>query len=146
MTDVNYVEPGDKVHFLCHGILDDGTVVDLRDDDRPFHMVAGSNGSDGIWDHLAQALVGMRPAQTKQLALRPRDAFGEYREILLKQVSSDLLPPNTSIGDTVELVTQETGRKEKASGTVIKIEDARATVDFNHPLAGKRLTLEIDIL
>jgi len=88
---------------------------------------------------LEDALMGMKPGERKRVDLQPEQAFGSYDEQKMMQVKRDMLPP-----------AAETGRVyQTAHGqpfTIVALRDDAAVIDFNHPLAGKHLVFDVEIV
>ncbi len=81
-------------------------------------------------------VVGMKDGETKNIRLLAKDAYGEYRAELVGEVPKDKVPPEIKVGS--ELVADSGMR-----GIVTKIGSENATIDFNHPMAGKALNFRI---
>ena len=132
------VKEGDLVHVHYTGRLDDGTVFDSSDDGDPLEFVAGS---DALIGGMAKTVVGMKAGDKRTITLEPADAYGDYRPELAAKVPRTQLPEDVAVGDEL---TAKTGENEfRVRVTEMGAEDA--TVDANHPLAGKTLTFELEI-
>jgi FKBP-type peptidyl-prolyl cis-trans isomerase 2 len=96
-------------------------------------------GEHQLLPALEDALMGMKPGERKRVDLQPEQAFGSYDEQKMMRVKRDMLPP-----------AAETGRVyQTAHGqpfTIVALRDETAVVDFNHPLAGKHLVFDIEIV
>jgi FKBP-type peptidyl-prolyl cis-trans isomerase 2 len=92
-----------------------------------------------------EALVGMRKGEEKVLVLTPDQGFGPVDPDKIKMIplekfgalAKDLAPGRTVAGAS--------GGKA-AEGKVLKVENGSATLDFNHPLAGKALRYKIKVV
>jgi FKBP-type peptidyl-prolyl cis-trans isomerase 2 len=74
--------------------------------------------------------------------LEPENAYGEVREELINQVPLDRLPEGVQEGQMLEAQT-EAG---PIPVLVTEITDTTVTVDANHPLAGKKLIFDLEIV
>mgnify|MGYP003656401228 CR=1 FL=1 len=91
------------------------------------------------------ALVGMSEGETKTFTVPANEAYGERDDNAIVELERNIFPDDFqfSLGEVVPL-TGPGGSPFLA--TVIKIEDETITTDMNHPLAGKDLNFEIEIL
>jgi FKBP-type peptidyl-prolyl cis-trans isomerase SlpA len=133
---------GSKVtmHFALR--LADGTVADSSFDDEPVSFVVG----DGALDKgLELALIGLRAGDHQTLTLMPGQAFGARDEAALQWVKRDRFPAELALEEGQIIgFTGQAG--EDVAGAVIEIQDERVRVDFNHPLAGREIEFEVEIL
>jgi FKBP-type peptidyl-prolyl cis-trans isomerase 2 len=88
---------------------------------------------------LEDALMGLRPGDRKRIDLQPEQAFGSYDEQKMIRVKREVLPP-----------TAQTGRVYQTTQgqpfTIVALRDDTAVIDFNHPLAGKHLVFDVEIV
>ena len=99
------------------------------------------HGSSGIFPKLEAALDGKTVGDTVQVQLEPEDAFGEYDDEL---VTSELLQ-NLPEGVLVGMQLEGTGEHGTHIMSVTEIEDGRAVLDGNHPLAGVTLVFSCTV-
>ena len=92
-----------------------------------------------------QALMGMAVNETKTFTVEPAQAYGERDETRVLSFQRSQIPAemNPSVGDTVAL-TSDDGQQIPARVTVADSE--KIEVDWNHPLAGKSLVFEIQVM
>ena len=94
---------------------------------------------------LEGAIVGMEPGESKTLRIVAIEAYGPYHEELLKTVSRSILPEGLEpeVGQRLK-ATRMDGRKD--SVTIKDVFEKSITLDANHPLAGKDLTFEVQLV
>ena len=92
-----------------------------------------------------QAVVGMNPGETKTVRILSDDAYGPYREDMVLTVERSQFPPDIepTVGQALQ-VQQSNG--EPFVVTVSEVSEASVKLDANHPLAGKDLTFEIQLV
>ena len=129
-----------KVHYT--GRLDDGTVFDASTAERPLHFIIGKQE---VLPGFEAAVDGMYQGESKTVTVTPAEAYGEYEERFVEDVERAVFPDDLELhpGNTLE-VTRESG--EAFHIRVVSCDAERVTVDGNHPLAGKSLTFEIELL
>ena len=115
-------------------------------DGRPATLQLGS----GQWSPTMEApLIGRVEGDCFSYTLNPADAYGDRNPDLIQRVSRSMLSeyaePDTAFvpGDMVEFSAPNGGRY---SGVLKEINDETALFDFNHPLAGLTLRVDIDLL
>jgi FKBP-type peptidyl-prolyl cis-trans isomerase 2 len=96
-------------------------------------------GHHELLPNLEKAITGMKKGQEKRVDLSSEDAFGPYDESKKGVISSEQLPPGTQPGT---IFTTEEG----VPFVVTELSGPVASVDFNHPLAGKHVIIDVKIL
>ncbi|MGH7230898.1 MAG: FKBP-type peptidyl-prolyl cis-trans isomerase [Nitrospiraceae bacterium] len=96
-------------------------------------------GEDEVIPALEKELMGLKPGEHKHVDLAPEEAFGPHDETKMMRISRKMLPPTAQSG-----VIYETPHGDPF--TVVALSDDTAVVDFNHPLAGKHLVLDVEVL
>jgi peptidylprolyl isomerase len=129
-----------KVHYK--GSLDDGTVFDSSHDGDPLEFaIGGGQVIPGFED----AIIGMSLGETKTSRITSDKAYGPHIEEMVvafgrEQLPADLQP---SIGQVLRFRRNDGCFIEV---TVIDVSDSSVTFDGNHPLAGKDLIFEIQLI
>ena len=130
-----------KVHYT--GKLDDGTVFDSS---RPRgETLDFTVGSSQLIRGFSDAVTGMAVGETKTVVLPCEDAYGELKPDLVMRV------PRKDFPAAIEPVIGMPLNVRHPSGGVIdvvitEIGDDVVVLDANHPLAGKTLTFEIELI
>ncbi|RJQ53167.1 MAG: peptidylprolyl isomerase [Actinobacteria bacterium] len=129
-----------KVHYT--GKLKDGTVFDTSQEGTPLSFRLGEGQ---IIPGFEKAVEGMQPGQTKTTTIPVDEAYGPYREDLRLRVKRDQFPPNLQpeVGQHLQ-VSLDNG--ETLDVTVSEVGGETVTLDANHPLAGKDLVFDIQLL
>lgn len=98
-----------------------------------------THGSREIIPGLEDALAGMKAGDKKHVELEADQAFGAYDASKKVSVERKELPEKIQVGD---ITTTTDGQ----AFTVLALSDKEAVIDFNHPLAGKHIVLDVRIL
>lgn len=96
-------------------------------------------GQHQLLPALERVVTGMKTEEEKKVELSVEEAFGPYDGNKKKAVPKGELPAGTKEGDVLE---DRAGQQ----ATVAQLSDAFAIMDYNHPLAGKPLTVKLKIL
>ena len=93
-----------------------------------------------------EAVIGMEEGDDTTVELDSEDAYGERREDLELEVSKSDLPDNVDpqVGMQLQMQQQENGQAIPVQITAV--EDDYVQLDANHPLAGKDLTFDIELI
>jgi FKBP-type peptidyl-prolyl cis-trans isomerase SlpA len=102
-------------------------------------------GSGQLAEPLEKCLIGMLPRQRKLFELMPDEAFGEHNPRLVERITRSALPPDAELKENslIEFGTPDGG---SFSGFLRELDATSALFDFNHPLAGKSLRFEVEII
>jgi peptidylprolyl isomerase len=133
---------GDMVHVHYRGMLDDGTVFDSSEGSDP---IAFTLGSGEVIPGFEQAIEGMSTGDRKTERIEPANAYGERREELVFTVGDDQMPDgnDVEVGDMLQVGFPD---GSTANVQVTALENGSVTLDANHPLAGKALTFELELV
>ena len=137
------IKNGDKVSVHYRGTLDDGTEFDNsydRGETLTFEVGVGQmiKGFDS-------GVVGMTVGETKTIKITADEAYGQRQPEAVQSIPKTSFPENFQfiIGQQV----QGTGPNgENISAILISEEEETATLDFNHPLAGKNLNFSVELV
>lgn len=133
---------GDTVKIRFTGKLDDGTVFGSTAGAEPVEFELGAGR---VIPGVEQAVKGMSEGESKTVKVGPEQAYGEHRAELVKDVSRDRFPKESEpkVGQTIE-IPQQNG--QRTAVRVVEISESSITLDANHPLAGKDLTFELELV
>jgi len=126
-------------------LAEGGDVVNTFED-KPATLMMGTGQ---FAPTLEQALLGMKLGERKTFTLDPEAAFGVKNPDLVRTISIKTLRENSSpeedyvAGDMIEF---NAPNGATYSGTLLAIDGDSATFDFNHPLSGKTILLEAEII
>jgi peptidylprolyl isomerase len=129
-----------KVHYT--GKLDDGSVFDSSFEGDPIQFKIGE---EKLLLDFEKAVVGMNVGESKTIQIEPNNAYGPYHDKLVMPVNRDQLPSDLEpkVGQHLE-TTMKDG--QSIVFLVTEVNDASVTLDANHPLAGKDLTFDIQLM
>ena len=132
----------DKVSVHYTGKLDDGTVFDSSVQREPLEFTVGEGQ---VIPGFENAVVGMETGDSKTVRIPADEAYGQRRDDMLIEVERDQFPPHIEpeVGQQLQ-VRQANGQPVVVS--VAEVSDDNVTLDANHPLAGKDLTFEIELV
>lgn len=133
---------GQRVRFLYRGCLPDGEVFDDCGGE-PHEIVLGRHL---VMRALEDALMDMEPGEERTIALAPEEAYGPYDEKAVQRVPTYKIPngENLPVGEMIGWTSPR--NIEPIPVKVVSIENQVATLDFNHPLAGKDIVYWVKLV
>ena len=139
--DKTVVEAGSMVGIEYTLTLEDGTQVDTNVGGEVLRF---EQGSGRIIPGLDKELPGMKVGEAKQVTVAPGEGYGEVNQAAFQEVPVSELPQDARKPGTALMARDAQGNTRRLR--VHKIEGDTATLDFNHPLAGKTLIFDVKIL
>tara|TARA_R110000851_G_scaffold220026_1_gene372794 strand:+ start:1291 stop:1773 length:483 start_codon:yes stop_codon:yes gene_type:complete len=144
---VGTVKTGDVVSIHYKGTLSDGVQFDSSyDRGEPISTTVGSRTLIPGFD---DALVGMEVGTVKSITIPASEAYGERHDEARAELAKTVFPPEfasqISEGSVIPLSnSQEEGSSFPA--TAIEIKEDTIVFDLNHPMAGKELNFDIEVV
>ena len=137
------VANGQMVSLAYELRLDNGEVLDKSESQDPLEFVQGRGQ---IIPGLESALYGMQIGEEKAVVVSPEDGYGEYDEDDLDVMPRKSFPDHLelSIGKSLRFREKDTG--EVYVGYITELDEDKAVLDFNHPLAGETLHFQVRIV
>ncbi len=121
--------------------LDSGEVVDSSNESEPLTFKFGEGH---IIPGLERELAGLQDGDQKEIRVAPQDGYGERQTDAVQEIPVDRFP----IDITPELgmrLTVKGPQGEEVPFTIVAVADGKATLDFNHPLAGEALHFSVTV-
>ncbi len=133
---------GDLVKVRYVGKFEDGVVFDTSEGQEALEFTIGQQEVIPGFD---LAVVGMKAGESKTVNVPADQAYGPVQEELLAELERKDLPADIElvVGNHLE-VSQDDGSTFTVN--IADLTDETVTLDANHPLAGKDLTFEIDLV
>lgn len=135
------VENGKGVVVHYTGRFEDGTVFDtsLTEGREPLNIVLGQGT---LINGFEKGLVGLNKGDKKTIEIDPEEGYGEYLDGLVTIIPKDKAPEGVNVGDFL----QSTGDKGTINVVVTEINEEGVKIDANHPMAGKKLIFDVEVL
>jgi len=101
-------------------------------------------GADEIFPALEAALASMSVGERATVTLTAEDAYGPRDEGAVREVDIDLVPPDARSVGAELLAEDDQGNRREA--VILSIDETTAVVDMNHPLAGRALAFDVEVV
>jgi FKBP-type peptidyl-prolyl cis-trans isomerase SlpA len=133
------VGPGTKVEVRFSLKLTDGHVVDSTGDNAASFVV----GDGSLLPGFEQAMFGMVEGQASSFEIE--DGFGEHNEDNVQRMPRTQFASDMKLAEGL-IVSFADQQKTELPGVVTNVSELIVEVDFNHPLAGKKLIFDVEII
>ena len=136
------ITKGDLVKVQYEGRFPEGEVFDSTDKHggEPIEFQAGSGM---LVSGFEEAVIGMEAGQEKEVTLKPEDAYGEPNPQFVQKVPKQGFPEEAKEGMMIG-VPMPNGQQIPA--VIKEIGESEVTLDLNHPLAGKTLEFDVEVV
>lgn len=137
------MEVSEKKVITIHykGTLADGTVFDTSEGKEPLEFIYGIGM---IIPGLEEGLEGLKEGDKKTVEVPADKAYGKRQEEAMQEVPKSQFPEDIELKEGLQLAAQ--GPQGTIPVTVLEVGEENVKVDFNHPLAGKDLTFDVEVL
>lgn len=130
-----------KMNFKIR--LKDGTIADESanyGEGFSFELGTGT-----FSEKFESELIGLEKGSKAKVMLQPEDAFGQTHPSLVYQMPKYKFPEDIEIEEGVIIAFSQPNGQEMP-GLITKVYEKEVTVDFNHPLSGRVVLVEAEIL
>jgi FKBP-type peptidyl-prolyl cis-trans isomerase 2 len=134
---------GDLVRVHYTGRLDDGQVFDTsRDGGEPLEFTVGAGE---VIPGFEDGVRGMGVGESKTIEIESDDAYGPHRDALVATIERERakFPFEPQVGMNLLMPLPDGQQLEVV---VTEVTDTHVTVDGNHPLAGKKLIFDLELV
>jgi len=138
---MEFAKKDDVVRLNYKGTFANGTVFDSSENHGPIQFIVGKGM---VIPGFEDAVIGMKPGDSKTIEISSENAYGPHRDELVLEIPRDKLPEGLEpeIGQRIQFSKDD----QKFELQVVAMSEANVTFDGNHPLAGKDLIFEIELL
>lgn len=136
------VKTGDTVKIHYVGTLTDGTTFDSSAGRDPLEFQVGSGQ---IIPGLDKAIPGMSVGDMKKVEIPCAEAYGDTNPQARQAIPRDQIPAEIPLEVGTQLQMQ-TPTGQAVPVTVVELSEQEVTLDANHPLAGKDLVFDIELV
>ena len=127
------------LHFAIR--LENGDLVDSTEGKAPATFCVGDGN---LLPGFEQALFGLKAGDKRSLPISPEQGFGQPNpqnvQVMPRSQFTDM-----PLSEGLLIIFQDAAKGE-LPGVVKAFDEQQVTIDFNHPLAGKPLPVEVEII
>jgi len=127
------------VHYT--GKLEDGTIFDTShlEGRTPLNVKLGEGA---LIPGFENGLIDMQVGESKTVEIDVDQAYGEVNPELLGEVTRDKVPAEVEVGHTLQTMTPQGPLNVR----VVEVKEDVVILDANHPLAGKKLIFDLEVV
>ena len=135
-------QKGDTVRVHYTGRLEDGGVFDTSEGGEPFEFTLGAGEAINGFELGVQ---GLSVGESRRVEIEPEEGYGPHRPALVARLprESAQFPSEPQVGANFIMPLPDGQQLEVA---VTNIDETHITIDGNHPLAGKKLVFDIELI
>lgn len=135
------IEMNSTVSVNYTGKLEDGSIFDssLGEGREPLKATLGQGS---LIKGFEDGLIGMSIGDKKTIEIEAVDAYGMVRPDFIAEIPLSQVPEGTKIGDNL----QGMGPQGPVNVRVVNVTETMAVIDANHPLAGKKLIFDLEVV
>lgn len=133
---------GDTVRIHYVGRLSDGTKFDSSSNDEPLEFKIGAGQ---ILPGLDREIEGMEVGAKATVTIQAKDAYGEHNPDRVQAIPRSKIPDDMEVSAGQHLQARTSDGRDILL-TVVEVHDHEVTVDGNHPLAGKDLVFDVELV
>jgi FKBP-type peptidyl-prolyl cis-trans isomerase 2 len=136
------VKSGDKVKVHYHGRLISGDTFDSSEGREPLEFeVGGGMVIKGFDD----GVTGMSVGEKKTVNIPAEEAYGPTNEEMVIEFPKTNFPPDMQLETGLPLMMSN-GQGQNFQVVVVEIKEETVILDANHPLAGKELIFDLELV
>lgn len=136
------VKSGDKVKVHYHGKLTSGETFDKSEGREPLEFEVGSGMVIKGFD---DGVTGMIVGEKKTINIPFLEAYGPRNPEMVIDMPKDRFPQDMELEIGMPLVMTD-GHGQQFQVTIVEIKDDVVILDANHPLAGKDLVFDLELV
>lgn len=144
MTIDQRVVEDDRVVSVSYVLrLENDELFEHTNSEEPVQFVQGRGQ---IIPGLETALYGMRVGDKKSIVVGPAEGYGDYDDDNFDVMSRSAFPADLELAVGMGLRLRDSKTGEAYTAFIAELNEDKALLDFNHPLAGETLYFEVEIL
>ena len=136
------VKSGDKIKVHYHGRLTSGETFDKSEGREPLEFEVGSGMVIKGFD---DGVTGMNVGEKKTINIPFNEAYGPRNPEMLIEMPKDRFPKDMELEVGMPLMMSD-GQGQQFQVTIAQIKDETVMLDANHPLAGKDLVFDLELV
>lgn len=130
-----------SIHFTLR--LEDGSEVDTTRGKKPAEFVFGDGNLPPGFE---KPIRGMRAGEQRQCEIAPEHAFGPWNPQNVQMIKRADFSSQEELAEGVVMSFADPAGGGELPGVIRSMDDQQVEIDFNHPLAGRTLTFEVEVL
>jgi FKBP-type peptidyl-prolyl cis-trans isomerase 2 len=139
---MNQVKENNTVKVNYTGKLSDGQIFDSSEGKEPIEFTLGQGQ---LIPGFEKGLIDMKLNEKKTITIPKDEAYGDVNKDLIQEVKKTELPQDMAPEVGMGLVSKSPDGQEM-NLMVVEVREETIVIDGNHPLAGKELVFDLEVL
>jgi FKBP-type peptidyl-prolyl cis-trans isomerase 2 len=139
---MSQVKENNTVKVNYTGKLSDGQVFDSSEGKEPLEFTLGQGQ---LIPGFEKGLIDMKLNEKRTITIAKEEAYGEVNNDLIQEVKKTALPQDMTPEVGMGLVSKSQDGQE-TNLLVVEVKDETIVIDGNHPLAGKDLIFDLEVV
>tara|TARA_B110000046_G_scaffold185756_1_gene229096 strand:- start:10772 stop:11218 length:447 start_codon:yes stop_codon:yes gene_type:complete len=139
---MNQVKENNTVKVNYTGKLSDGQIFDSSEGREPIEFTLGQGQ---LIPGFEKGLIDMKLNEKKTITIPKEEAYGDVNKDLIQEVKKTELPQDMAPEVGMGLVSKSPDGQEM-NLMVVEVREETIVIDGNHPLAGKELVFDLEVL
>ncbi len=135
------VGPGTKVSLVFSLELESGEVIDATSDQGAEFTVGDGNLLPGF----EKAMFGLKAGEKRRLEIKAENGFGIPDPENIRRMKRSQFKPNMELAAGL-MMSFADAQNTELPGVILDVDEDYVEIDFNHPLSGKTLIFDVEIL
>ena len=125
----------------------DGQIADQSRPGQPLEFIFGPGM---LLPKFEEAILGKEIGESVAFTLEPKDGYGEIIAEAIVDLPKDIFMVDGKLAEDILFVGSQVPMSDaqgnRMMGIVKEVGDTTVKMDFNHPMAGKTLNFEVDVV
>jgi FKBP-type peptidyl-prolyl cis-trans isomerase 2 len=134
-----------KIKFNYTGKLDNGEVFDTSKHEDHEHPIEFEAGKGMIIPGLEKELVKMKKGDKKEIKVKADEAYGQPQDNLIREIPKGPVPEGMKL-EKDAVIYLKTPEGHPFPAKIVEVKKETVILDLNHPLAGKDLIFDVEIV
>ena len=139
---MSQVKENNTVKVNYTGKLSDGQVFDSSEGKEPIEFTLGQGQ---LIPGFEKGLIDMKLNEKKTITIAKEEAYGDINNDLIQEVEKTQLPQDLTPEVGMGLVSKSPDGQEM-NLLVVEVREESIVIDGNHPLAGKELIFDLEVV
>ena len=136
-----------KMVAVNYTLTVDGQVADKNPEGKPLEFVCGAGM---LLPKFEGALMGKEPGDKVSFTLEPADGYGEVAPEAIVELPKTIFMVDGKIAEDIlfvgNVVPMATADGQRMAGLIREVKEEVVVMDFNHPMAGKTLNFDVEVV